>query len=81
MSRYRVQYSNEARAALAALPADRRRGFDRAMGALAENPYGGGSRAMKERDYREAAVGGCIAVYYISNGLLVVTVVRIIPAP
>ncbi|GAA4974881.1 hypothetical protein ACPA54_04395 [Uniformispora flossi] len=81
MSRFRIEFSNEARSALAVLPADRRRHFDRGMTDLADDPYGANSRAIKEHDYREALVADCLAVYYIAEGVLVVTVVRVIPAP
>ncbi|GLF96891.1 type II toxin-antitoxin system RelE family toxin [Streptomyces yaizuensis] len=76
MTGYRVQYSTEARACLDALSGPARARFDTGVGALAADPYGAGSVAIRERDYRQALVGGCVTVYYVSAGVRVVSVTR-----
>ncbi|GCD99681.1 type II toxin-antitoxin system RelE family toxin [Embleya hyalina] len=78
---YRVQFSTEARAAVAALRPDVRARFDREIGGIADDPYGHGSTAIRERDYRQALVGGCITIYYVSNEVKVVSVTRVQEPP
>ncbi|GCD99762.1 hypothetical protein [Embleya hyalina] len=77
MSRYRVQYGDIARTSREALPATRRSLFDRDIDRLADDPYGCGSYAVRDKDTREALVGGCVTLYLVSDGVLVVTVVRL----
>ncbi|MFF5895569.1 hypothetical protein ACFY8O_06515 [Streptomyces argenteolus] len=49
---------------------------------LGLDPYGHASTAVKrERDRREATVGGAIVLYYVSGTVLTVTVVRLVPLP
>ncbi|MGC0417223.1 type II toxin-antitoxin system RelE family toxin [Embleya sp. AB8] len=74
---YRVQYSGEAQANVDALPADIRRRFDADLARLAGDPYGMGSKAIRERDYRQTVLGGCITVYYVGATVRVVSVVRV----
>ncbi|WP_445401293.1 type II toxin-antitoxin system RelE family toxin [Streptomyces sp. LE64] len=76
-STYRVQYSDVARASVAALPAPVRRSFDTDLRRLAADPYDVGSRALKEQDYRQALVGGCIVSYYVSTTVRIVSVTRV----
>ncbi|MFF2375015.1 type II toxin-antitoxin system RelE/ParE family toxin [Streptomyces xiamenensis] len=78
MSRYRLQYSNEARDALRRMSAARRAGFDQAITALAADPYRHGVALGGDRDRREASLAGTVTVYLISAGVLVVSVVRIV---
>jgi mRNA-degrading endonuclease RelE of RelBE toxin-antitoxin system len=78
VSRYRLQYAREAQAALRAMDPELRRRFDAAMANLARDPYGYGSTAVKEQDYRQAAVTDTVVVYYVSANVLLVTVVRIV---
>ncbi|MFD7547403.1 hypothetical protein ACFV0R_25905 [Streptomyces sp. NPDC059578] len=74
---YRVQYSNVARASVEALPAKVRRPFDSDVQRLAADPYGMGSKAIKEQDYRQALAGGCIVSYYVSTTVRIVSVTRV----
>ncbi|MGX2997042.1 type II toxin-antitoxin system RelE family toxin [Streptomyces sp. JNUCC 64] len=74
---YRVQYSDVARASVAALPSGVRRSFDTEVRKLATDPYGAGSRAIKEQDYRQALVGGCVVSYYVSTTVRIVSVTRV----
>lgn len=76
---YRVQYSPTAEDALDAMGEVQRARFETGMRALAAAPYGQDSEAIKgERDYRQAYVPDAIIVYYVSAGVLLVTVVRIV---
>ena len=72
-----VQYSGEARANIDALPSETRRRFDDDLARLAGDPYGMGSTAIRERDYRQALLGGCVTVYYVGQTVRVVSVVRV----
>jgi hypothetical protein len=74
---YTVQFGDIARASRDALPPDQRRRFDAGMASLARDPYGSGSRAVRDKDTRQALVGGCVTMYLVSSGVLVVTVVRL----
>ncbi|OKH90813.1 type II toxin-antitoxin system RelE family toxin [Streptomyces uncialis] len=74
---YQVQFSNVARATVAALPPDVRSRFDTGIKKLAADPYGAGSKPIKEPDYRQALVGGCITSYYVSTTVEVVSVTRV----
>lgn len=78
MSQYRVQYSNEARDALRKMNPARRRRFDREIARVAADPYGHGRALDKTGDYREAALAGTLTVYWVSAGVLTVSVVRIV---
>nr|WP_209314011.1 hypothetical protein [Streptomyces bohaiensis] len=56
-----------------------RRTFDTAMRGLAQDPYGGDSAALDgSPDRREATVAGVFVRYYVSRGILTVTVVRLV---
>jgi hypothetical protein len=74
---YRVEYSDVALASRDALAREVRRAFDTGMSALASDPYGAGSTAIRERDYRQAVIGGCVTVYYVGAEIRVVSVTRI----
>ncbi|MER6915145.1 hypothetical protein ABT354_26000 [Streptomyces sp. NPDC000594] len=76
MNPYRVQYSTEARVCLDALTGPARDRFDMGVRSLAADPYGAGSVAIREPDYRQALVGGCVTVYYVSAGVRVLSVTR-----
>ncbi|MCX2970108.1 MULTISPECIES: hypothetical protein [Streptomyces] len=79
MSRYRVQYGNEALTALSAMTAARRSGYEAGMTRLASAPYGHGSTpAGRDRDRRQAAVAGTITLYRVSHSAMTVSVVRIV---
>ncbi|MDT0270542.1 hypothetical protein RM844_30145 [Streptomyces sp. DSM 44915] len=53
--------------------------FDGAMRDLAADPYGCGSAPIGgERDRRDATVAGVAVRYYVSRGVLTVTVARIV---
>ncbi|TBO59481.1 hypothetical protein EYS09_11830 [Streptomyces kasugaensis] len=80
MSRYRIQYADQAAASWKAMTPDTGTAFERAMGkTLGLDPYGHGSTQLQgDRDYREATVAGAFVVYYVSSAVLVVTAVRIV---
>ncbi|MFG2174758.1 type II toxin-antitoxin system RelE/ParE family toxin [Streptomyces niveus] len=80
MSRYRIQYADQAEASRKAMQPAAREQFEQSMTSkLGADPYGHGSTALKgDRDYREATVAGAFVVYYISAAVLVVTAVRIV---
>ncbi|MBY6306425.1 hypothetical protein I3J09_27580 [Streptomyces clavuligerus] len=59
-----------------ALSGTARARFDTGLRSLASDPYGSGSVAIRERDYRQALVGGCVTVYYVSAGVRVLSVTR-----
>ncbi|AYN43262.1 hypothetical protein D9753_35235 [Streptomyces dangxiongensis] len=51
-------------------------------GLVYADPYGHGSTSVGgDRDRREATVGHAIVRYIVSNSILTVTVVRLIPEP
>ncbi|MFI1865237.1 hypothetical protein [Streptomyces jumonjinensis] len=74
---YRVKYGDVALASLKALSSETRRKFEADIRRLAADPYGLESRAIKEQDYREALLGGCITVYYVSGAIRIVSVTRV----
>jgi hypothetical protein len=46
---------------------------------LAVDPYGHGSAPIKgDADYRQAVIADAVVVYYVSSGVLTVTVARIV---
>ncbi|MGC0422759.1 hypothetical protein [Embleya sp. AB8] len=63
------------------LDAARRAGLERGMAAVARDPYGRGTSAARPgyEDCRDTAVGDVMVRYEISKGLLLVTVVRMVP--
>ncbi|MFR9724978.1 type II toxin-antitoxin system RelE family toxin [Streptomyces sp. MS19] len=76
--RYRVQYADQALDALAKMSPVRRRKFDAAMAHVAADPYAHGHALGGVRDRREASLAGTVTVYWVSNGILTISVVRII---
>ncbi|WP_259454398.1 type II toxin-antitoxin system RelE family toxin [Streptomyces ginkgonis] len=78
MSRYRLQYSNEARDALRKMSTARRAGFEQAINEVATDPYRHGIALGGDRDRREASLAGTVTVYLVSAGVPVVSVVRIV---
>ncbi|MFJ3713813.1 hypothetical protein OG204_00805 [Streptomyces sp. NBC_01387] len=77
MSRYRLQYAPPADQARAAMDTSLRTRFDTGMRRITTDPYGQGSAPVgKDDDRREAAVAGVVIRYYVSQNVLVVTVVR-----
>ncbi|WP_461035935.1 hypothetical protein [Streptomyces mayteni] len=83
MRAYRVAYTDEAAASRLALAPEHRKPFEDGMRAIAARPYDCGSTAVRgDRDRREAAVGGVALVRYeVSAAVLIVTVLRLVPAP
>ncbi|ANW22662.1 hypothetical protein BB341_28245 (plasmid) [Streptomyces clavuligerus] len=60
-------------------PGDFRAAMERTLG---RDPYGHRSRAVNgEKDRRQAVVAGALVVYYVSQTVLRVTAVRLIPPP
>lgn len=83
MSRYRIQYADQAEASRQAMKPELRTAFEQAMTeTLGDDPYGHGSSQIKatEPDYREATVGGVFVVYFISPqpDVRVVTALRLV---
>ncbi|MFF7246291.1 hypothetical protein ACFZBU_20545 [Embleya sp. NPDC008237] len=78
MSRYRVQYANEARDALSKLSDGQRRSLERDVeSSIGNDPYGCGSSPVKgNRDRRDVTVSGVFLRYEVSNAVLVVSVLR-----
>ncbi|GCE01579.1 type II toxin-antitoxin system RelE family toxin [Embleya hyalina] len=78
MSRYRVEYAPVAASSRNALRADIRTRLDRAVDRLADDPYGGSQAiSSSEPDRRQALAGDCLIVFYVSRGILQITVVRL----
>ncbi|MFD7547367.1 hypothetical protein ACFV0R_28295 [Streptomyces sp. NPDC059578] len=78
---YRIQYSDEARAALRALEKaspDRLRNFQQEMTRIARSPYAFGSPVGGINDRRQAAVAGTVTMYWISQNVLTISVVTIV---
>ncbi|GAB2891298.1 type II toxin-antitoxin system RelE family toxin [Streptomyces mayteni] len=75
--RYRLQYSDEALDALKKMTSKRRRRFDAEIAQVAADPYAYGSAVGGNRDRRQAPLAGTVTVYWVSHGVLTVTVVRI----
>ncbi|MCM2424290.1 hypothetical protein [Streptomyces sp. RKAG293] len=82
MSRFRIQYADQAEASRQAMTPALRTAFEQAMTkTLGTDPYGHGSAAIKkDNDYREATIGGVFVVYYVSPApdVLVVTALRLL---
>ncbi|TLQ39010.1 hypothetical protein [Streptomyces marianii] len=81
MSRYRIQYADQAEASRQAMKPEFRTAFEQAMTeTLGDDPYGHGSSKANESDYREATVGGVFVVYFISPqpDVRVVTALRLV---
>ncbi|MEV4434742.1 hypothetical protein [Streptomyces sp. NPDC049585] len=83
MSTYRVAYTNEARAGRDVIPAERKKAFDTGIAALAGDPYGCGSAAVRgDADRRDASIGSVAFVRYeVSPAVITITVLRVIPTP
>lgn len=81
MSRYRVQYSDVARTALAAMNRGQRKRYDDGIADLARDPYGLGSSPAGPRDSddrRQVSLAGTLTVYWVSSGILTISVVQIV---
>lgn len=81
MSKYRVQYSDIARAALAAMSRGQRKRYDDGIAALARDPYGLGSTPSDprgSRDRRQVPLADTLTVYWVSAGVLTISVVQIV---
>ncbi|WP_223290921.1 hypothetical protein [Streptomyces avicenniae] len=76
--RYRIQYADQARDALAKMSPARRRTFDAAMAHVAVTPYAHGEALGGDKDRRQASLAGTITVYWVSDGVLTISVVRIV---
>ncbi|MFI5617851.1 hypothetical protein [Streptomyces sp. NPDC051567] len=83
MSGLRVAFTDEAGAGRDALEAEDRKTFDAGIVAVARDPYGYGSVAVRgNRDRREATVRSVAFVRYeVSVSVVTVTVLRVVPAP
>ena len=75
---YRIEVTNAARRAMAKLPADVLKRIDAKILSLADNPRPQGVEKLTstEKIYR-VRVGDYRIVYYIDDGVLVVTVVKV----
>jgi hypothetical protein len=78
VSTYRVQYSDEARDALAGMTRARRVSYDHEIARIAARPHRHGKAVGGTRDRREAVVAGTVTVYWVSGSVLTVSVVRIV---
>ncbi|MFJ1751144.1 type II toxin-antitoxin system RelE/ParE family toxin [Streptomyces sp. NPDC088116] len=81
MSRYRVQYTDQATVQRRSMPAQTRVSVDDGMRRLASDPYGHGSiQAPRSRgkDRRMLTVPNAIVVYWVHDDVLVITAVDII---
>nr|WTA00187.1 hypothetical protein OH820_35130 [Streptomyces sp. NBC_00857] len=77
MSRYRLQYAPPADQARAEMSTSLRTRFDTGMRRIVGDPYGRGSAPIdKDDDRRQAVVVDVLIRYYVSQDVLVVTVVR-----
>ncbi|MFE7129988.1 hypothetical protein ACFVIM_03940 [Streptomyces sp. NPDC057638] len=78
-----MTYTDIAQAGRAALDAARRKEFETGIAGVARTPYGCGSSAVNgDQDRREATLGRVAVIRYeVSPGVLIVTVLRVIPAP
>ncbi|MCX4663995.1 hypothetical protein ACIBCB_07945 [Streptomyces uncialis] len=74
---YRVQYSDEARDARTKMTPQRRRAFDAQIREIAAAPYRYGSPLDGIRERRQHVVAGAVTVYWISDRVVTVSVVRI----
>ncbi|MFI1012287.1 hypothetical protein [Streptomyces sp. NPDC020965] len=83
MSGLRVAFTNEANAGRHALKAEHRKTFDAGIGAIARDPYGCGSVAVRgNRERRDATVGSVAFIRYeVSVSVVTVTVLRVVPTP
>lgn len=82
MSRtYRVQYSDVARAALAAMNPGQRKRYHDGIADLAKDPYGLGSSPAAprgSRDRRQVTLADTITIYWVSDSVLTISVVQIV---
>jgi hypothetical protein len=80
---FRVAYADDARAELVHMAPERRAIFDKGMAVLASNPYRHGSTPVRgDRDRREATIADVALIRYaVSPTVLVVTVLKLVPAP
>jgi hypothetical protein len=79
---YRLAYAPEVEAERAHLPPERRKRFDAGMAVIAADPYAHGSSVQGDRDRREATVSNVAFVrYVVSASVVIVTVVKLVPAP
>ncbi|WP_435840846.1 hypothetical protein [Streptomyces cinnamoneus] len=80
---YRIAYTNDADTERRSLTVERRKLFENGMTALALNPYGCGSSAVRgDHDRRDATVGNIAFItYLVSPSVVTVTVVKLVPLP
>ncbi|MFF4530445.1 hypothetical protein ACFY1P_14335 [Streptomyces sp. NPDC001407] len=80
---YRIAYTDDAGVQRRSLAAERRKLVENGMTALAQNPYGCGSSAVRgDRDRRDATIGNVAFItYLISTSVVTVTVVKLVPLP
>ncbi|MFE7132004.1 hypothetical protein ACFVIM_14185 [Streptomyces sp. NPDC057638] len=79
----RVAFTPAAEVERRSLAGERRKAFDRGMEAIACNPYGcGSSQVGGDPDRRDATVSNVAFItYLVSQGVLTVTVVKIVALP
>ncbi|GLF95229.1 type II toxin-antitoxin system RelE family toxin [Streptomyces yaizuensis] len=74
---YRVQYTDQALDSLKKMSSRRRADFSREIGKVALNPYSHGS-PVTGRDKRRAVLAGVVTDFWVSQGVLTVTVVSLV---
>ncbi|MYW05244.1 hypothetical protein [Streptomyces sp. SID3343] len=77
MSKYRVQYTNNALTGYNALSASTRKAFDAAVDSMSYSPRNHGSAIRGNPDRRSATLAGVITEYEVSSGVLVVTMLHV----
>ncbi|MFF7247492.1 hypothetical protein ACFZBU_26690 [Embleya sp. NPDC008237] len=77
MTKYRIQYTDNALAGYNALSASTRREFDRAVDSMSYSPRTYGDAIRGNPDRRTAVLAGVITEYEVSSGVLVVTMLHV----
>ncbi|MFI5621621.1 hypothetical protein [Streptomyces sp. NPDC051567] len=83
MKELRVTFTPAATAELRGLAGERRKQFDLGMAAIARDPRGCGSSAVRgDPDRRDATVAKVAFItYLVSEAVVTVTVVKVVPLP
>ncbi|MFE7132611.1 hypothetical protein ACFVIM_17310 [Streptomyces sp. NPDC057638] len=76
MSTYCVQYADGARDALMKMARSQRDLFEAQIARVAMDPYRYGIPLAGNRDRREDMIAGAVTVFWLSAGVLTVSVVR-----
>ncbi|MER5769881.1 hypothetical protein [Streptomyces sp. NPDC001985] len=79
----RLAYTDDARAERRSLSPERRKRFEEGMAVVSRDPYGCGSSPVRDdRDRRDATVARVAFItYLVSESVVTVTVVRLVPLP